>query len=39
VEGQVRGSDDVKWVEVGELEQYALPVAHAKVVKALHGLV
>lgn len=39
VEGQVRVSDDVKWVAIGELEEYALPVAHAKVVKALHGLV
>lgn len=38
-QGQVRESDDVKWVPVGELEEYAFPVAHGKVVKELGGLV
>ncbi|ARU59842.1 A/G-specific adenine glycosylase [Tumebacillus avium] len=38
-QGQVRESDDVKWVPVGELEKYAFPVAHGKVVKELGGLV
>ncbi|MGZ4135033.1 MAG: A/G-specific adenine glycosylase [Tumebacillaceae bacterium] len=39
ISGTVRESEEVRWVSVHELEQYAFPVAHSKVVKALHGLV
>lgn len=38
VSGEVRVSDDVRWVEVKDLEQYAFPVAYGKVVKLLGGL-
>lgn len=39
VSGEVRESETVRWVRLDELNQFAFPVAHAKVAKALHGLV
>lgn len=38
VEGTVRVSEDVRWVPVDKLEDYAFPVAHGKIVKQLGGL-
>ena len=38
VDGQVRVSDDVQWVVVDKLDEYAFPVAHGKIVKQLGGL-
>jgi A/G-specific adenine glycosylase len=37
--GEVRESEDVRWVSRHELADYAFPVAHGKVVKLLGGLV
>lgn len=38
VDGTVRVSEDVRWVPVDKLEEYAFPVAHGKIVKQLGGL-
>ncbi|KEO84534.1 A/G-specific adenine glycosylase [Tumebacillus flagellatus] len=37
--GTVRVTEDVRWVPLHELESYAFPVAHQKVVKQLGGLI
>jgi A/G-specific adenine glycosylase len=37
--GMVRESEDVQWVPVEKLGEYAFPVAHGKVVKLLDGFV
>jgi A/G-specific adenine glycosylase len=37
--GQVRVTEDVRWVTVADLDNYAFPVAHQKVVKLLGGLI
>lgn len=38
VSGTVRETEDIRWVAISDLEQFAFPVAHSKVVKALSGL-
>lgn len=37
--GLVRVTEDVRWVALADLEHYAFPVAHQKVVKQLGGLI
>ncbi|PWK13749.1 A/G-specific adenine glycosylase [Tumebacillus permanentifrigoris] len=37
--GQVRVAEDVQWVALADLEDFAFPVAHQKIVKQLVGLI